>query len=133
MKNIWKIALCFFVSLMSLTSCNLIDDLFGDDDDNRDDRFVGVWYDNSTTMNTMTFNSDGSGSWSWKWYSSNYYKEFTWQTSNNELNINYDNSPEEETYSYKIEDNNTNLYLDFIDGTAYAYYHSLDLALKRKK
>ena len=130
MKNIWKIALCFFVSLTSLTSCNLIDDLFGDDDNNRDDRFVGVWYNNT---NTMTFNSDGSGSWSWEWYSSNYYKEFTWQTSNNELNINYDNSPEEETYSYKIEDNNTNLYLDFIDGTAYAYHHSLDLALKRKK
>ena len=130
MKNIWKIALCFFVSLMSLTSCNLIDDLFDDNDNNRDDRLVGVW---DCYGDTMTFNSDGSGSWSWEWYGSNYYREFTWQTSNNELNLNYDNSPDEETYSYKIEDNNTNLYLDFKDGTAGAYHHPLDFGLKRKK
>ena len=131
MKNIWKIALLFCFGLMTLTSCEAIEDLFNDEEEKKENPLVGVWSDN--VANTMTFNSDGSGSWSWRWSGSNYYTEFTWQTSNKELNLNYDNSPEEETYSYKIEDNNTNLYLNLIDGTADAYYHYPKLELKRKK
>ena len=108
MKNIWKIALCFFVSLMSLTSCEEIEKIFDDETETESvNPIVGVWTYSGSYSGKFTFNSDGSGSWK------NVYgtDKFTWKTIGNELNLNYDNSPDEDNFTYKIEDNNTHLYI----------------------
>ncbi len=102
MKNIWKIALLFCFGLMTLTSCEAIEDLFNDEEEKKENPLVGVWtYSNGRVG--MTFHSDGSGSWT--------TDEFTWKSTNEELYLNFNNSPREENFRYKIEDNNKTLYL----------------------
>ena len=114
MKNIWKIALCFFVSLMGLTSCEAIEDIFDDETETESvNPIVGVWAYISNGSVGMTFHSDGSGSWG--------TDEFTWETTEDKLYLNFNNSPREENFRYKIEDNNKTLYL-YIKGVVNPYY-----------
>ena len=111
MKNIWKIALCFCFGLMTLTSCEEIEKIFDDETETESvNPIVGVWTCGTTgtsTYSKFSFNNDGSGSWKTVFGTD----KFTWEATNNELYLNYDNSYKEATYFYKIEDNNTHLYL----------------------
>lgn len=109
MKNIWKIALLFCFGLMTLTSCEAIEDIFDDETETESvNPIVGVWSYGEKYRCDFTFNSDGSGSW----YIHNYKDDkFTWKTTEDKLYLNYDNSPNEDKFTYKIEDNNTHLYI----------------------
>ncbi len=113
---------CLFVVLMSLTSCELLDEFKKDNKEEKEEVKVihnpllfGVWkhYGGSSVPIKYGFNEDGSGYIYVPGNSSQ--STFVWESSDTEIWLNYDRSPQEEHYRYKLEDNNQSLYWYDID------------------
>lgn len=120
MKNLWKLILCFFIASMSFSSCELLDEFKKDNKEEKEEEKVthnpllfGVWKYGGGIPSKYGFNEDGSG---YQYVPGNSTQPtFVWESSDTEIWLNYDRSPREEHYRYKLEDNNQSLYWYDID------------------